>query len=152
MIVKSYEETVCQIKEMETILRTNSRDTTAFMQASRAYNALLFHDMTLREFHFIAKNLGRDITAEDEAKLVVAAALHEDLSEVLPIDVDAQLAFKFKNLRQQQKMTQQQVANITGNYTQSQIAKAEAVDLPLTLTRWSELFRAIGKQVTVQIG
>ena len=49
-------------------------------------------------------------------------------------------------------MTQQQVADITGNYTQSQIVKAEAVDLPLTLTRWSELFRAIGKQVTVQIG
>lgn len=49
-------------------------------------------------------------------------------------------------------MTQQQVADITGNYTQSQIVKAEAVDLPLTLTWWSELFRAIGKQVTVQIG
>ena len=147
-----YDNILKQLKAIIHVIDTKPRDTPEFMHASDAYDDLMFRDMTLREFYFIAKNLDHEITDEEVAKLIVAASERKDLSEVLPINVDAKLAFKFKNLRQRQKMTQEQVAEITGNYTQSQIAKAEAVDLPLTATRWSELFRAIGQTVTIQIG
>lgn len=149
---RQYDEVLKRLRSVVHVIDTKPRDTADFMHASDEFDELLFRDMTIREFHFITRNLGHKITDEEVTKLIVAASEHKDLSEVLPINVDAKLAFKFKNLRQRQKMTQEQVAEITGNYTQSQIAKAEAVDLPLTLTRWSELFRAIGQKVTIQIG
>lgn len=147
-----YDEVLKQLRAIMKRWDTSAIETVASRQAADEYFELVFADMNLHEFHFIVSHLGHEATDEEVAKLVVAAASHEDLSEVLPISADAKIAYKFRHQRTQQHLTQQQVAEITGNFTQSQIAKAEAVDLPLTLTRWSELFRAIGQKVTIQIG
>lgn len=134
-----------QLDQYTHIIKTAPRDSTEFFNATKAYNQLLHPTIDIRDLVFLGKNLDHPMTNAELAKLIVAARNDKDLSDVLAINEDARVAYKFKHLRQAKHMTQQEVATKSKNYTQSQIAKAELGQLSLSPSRWQALFKTLGK-------
>ncbi|GAA3613204.1 helix-turn-helix domain-containing protein [Secundilactobacillus similis] len=140
----SEQQALEQLNRYTHIIETAPRDSTEFFDATKAYNQLLHPTINIRDLVFLGKNLDHSMTNTELAKLIIAARNDQDLSDVLDINEDARVAYKFKHLRQAKHMTQQEVAAKSKNYTQSQIAQAELGQLSLSPSRWQALFETLG--------
>ncbi|MTV82692.1 helix-turn-helix domain-containing protein [Secundilactobacillus folii] len=144
-------EALMKLREFEKELNNTPMGTNKFHQISAANDAFMFAHIFPRDFFFIALHLGHQITDEETAELIAASYNGTDITEVLNLSPDDKTLLKFKIARRKSGLTQQQVANKTANFSQSQIAKVESGKLRITMTRWAELFNVLGEAPLIQL-
>lgn len=66
-----------KLTELREIMTNNAMDTSAYLNAGAEYDKLLFENMSFREYTCIVQNSVHQLTIEDEAKMIVAAAKNE---------------------------------------------------------------------------
>ncbi|ORI78170.1 helix-turn-helix domain-containing protein [Leuconostoc mesenteroides] len=141
-----YKKTLAKLNELKQVMENNADSTVAYHKAGQEYDTILFENMSFREYTFLVKNMTHEITTEDDAKLVVASAENQNLSEVVELTDTAQLAYVIKWYRQKNNMTQIDVAIKTG-LSQSQIAKVENAKMDIPYSGASKLLKAVGKSI-----
>lgn len=141
-----YKETLAKLNELKQVMSNNADSTVAYHKAGQEYDAILFENMSFREYTFIVKNMTHEITTEDDAKLVVASAENKNLSEVVELTDSGQLGYAVRWNRQEKNMTQIDLAKVTG-FSQSQIAKVENAKMDIPYSGASKLLKAVGKSI-----
>lgn len=69
-----YDDVLNQLKKLRYVMLTNSDSSSAYHTAGQMYDALLFENISFREYTKIVKSYNRKITIEDDAKLIVDAS------------------------------------------------------------------------------
>lgn len=141
-----YKKTLSKLNELKQVMVNNTDNTVAYHKAGQEYDNILFKNMSFREYTFLVQNMTHKPTTEDDAKLVVASSDNKNLSEVVELTDQAQLAYAIKWYRQARKMTQGEVARITG-ISQSQIAKVESAKTDIPYSGASKILKAVGKPI-----
>lgn len=141
-----YKKTLSKLNELKQVMFNNTDNTVAYHKAGQEYDNILFKNMSFREYTFLVQNMTHKPTTEDDAKLVVASSDNKNLSEVVELTDQAQLAYAIKWYRQARKMTQGEVARITG-ISQSQIAKVESAKTDIPYSGASKILKAVGKPI-----
>jgi DNA-binding XRE family transcriptional regulator len=139
-----------KLLDLDRVLDENKVDSEAYMDAVDARNALLFHDMTLREFYFIGKHMQRPITIDDEAKLIVAAHGNR-LADEADIPASAKAALLIKRARHEKGMSQTELAGQVG-LTQSQVAKIENVNIGIDVDLLQKILTVLGQSFVINAG
>lgn len=144
-----YKTVLEQLKNYRRIMDESAIDTNEFHEAGQAYDKLLYgNGLTMRGYLFVAKNVTRDLTVEDDANIIVAQAQGRPLSDVVPFTTEAEFAYLLKWHRQQAKLTQTEVAKAVG-MTQAQIARIENAENETTVSRFKKLMDVVGGKMTV---
>ena len=139
-----------KLLDLDRILDENTPDSEVYMEADEARDALLFHDMTLREFYFIGQHMQRPITVDDEAKLIVAA--HDNrLADEADIPASAKAALLIKRARHEKGMSQTELAGQVG-LTQSQVAKIENVNIGIDVDVLQKILTVLGQSFVINAG
>lgn len=144
-----YKTVLAQLNEYRAIMDSHAIDTDAYQEANKAYTDLLFgNGLGMRGFAFLKENATRDLTVEDEARIIVGQANGNDLSEVIPLTAEAQLAYAIKRHRQAKNMTQIDLAKAVG-MTQGQIARIENAQADTPFSKAKRLLEVVGGRLEI---
>ncbi|APE77576.1 hypothetical protein ARA02_09570 (plasmid) [Leuconostoc mesenteroides subsp. jonggajibkimchii] len=143
-----YKSILAKLSELKQIMENNADGTVAYHKAGQEYDAILFENMTFREYTFIVQHMTHEVTTEDDVKLIIAAANNKRLSDVVELTPSAQLAYTVKWHRQEQKLTQVEIAKITG-MSQSQIAKVETANMDIGFSGAAKVLKAVGAKISL---
>lgn len=69
-----YDDVLNQLKKLRHIMVTNSDSSLAYHTAGQMYDALLFENISFRDYTKIVKSYNGKMTVENDAKLIVDAA------------------------------------------------------------------------------
>jgi hypothetical protein len=101
-----YKTVLEQLQNYRDIMDANRETTKAYYEASTAYTDLLYgNGLTMRGWLFLVQNATQPLTIDDDARVIVAQAKSEDLSKVVDLIPQAQLAYQIKRHRQEKHMT-----------------------------------------------
>lgn len=143
-----YETVLAQLKAYKAIMNNPDADRVEFMQAGASYNDLLTKGITAKGYTFLAGNATRELTDEDNARIIVGYANGADLSKIVPLTPQAELAYQIKRHRQENNMTQADVAKAVG-MTQGQIANIENAQADTPFSRAKRLLDVVGGKMTL---
>ncbi|MDR3189723.1 MAG: helix-turn-helix domain-containing protein [Lactobacillaceae bacterium] len=144
-----YEEVKNRLEQLELITQQNNPSSDEFQNASAEIFAILLKDMNIREFEFMGRHMGRRMTIDDEARLVVAAAEGRPLTDAIPLSVNADVAYKIKRSRLNHGLSQQELGNLVG-MTQAQIAKIENDQTNINLEMLNKIIDVLGGKMEIQ--
>lgn len=134
-------------KKITMLNATRSKSEHLTQARAKQLSNLIFRYVSVQEFNLITQDLNREMTNQELAKLIVASANGNDISEVAPVSPDLNIALKFRYVRRQKGFSQKQVADTVGIMTEHQIEEAESKQIVPTFGEWSQLFRAIGRSI-----
>lgn len=144
-----YKTVLAQLQNYRDIMDTYAIDTNEYSEAGLAYSGMLYgNGLGMRGYAFLVANTTRELTIEDEARVIVAQAQGHPLNEVVPLTTEAEFAYLLKWHRQQAKLTQTDVAKAVG-MTQAQIARIENVENETTASRYKQLMDVVGGKFIV---
>lgn len=145
-------EALSKIRKFEKQIDMTPMGTQEFHEVSDKNEAFMYAHMFPRDYFFIAQHLDHQITNAEIASVVAASYNGEDISNVLDLSPEDKTLLKFQMARRKSGLTQQQVADKLGDFSQSQVAKAESGTTTISMNRWAELFRAVGATAVVKLG
>lgn len=79
----TYDETLNKLQNLKHIMNNNLDSSVAYHQAGQKYDAILFANMSFREYSDLIKKSNHEFTVEDDAKLVIASEQNKDLRNVV---------------------------------------------------------------------
>lgn len=108
----------------------------------------MFGNISIKEAHFLAQALGRPLTSEETAAVILAAESHEPLNHAIKLPVEADAAYTIRDERNRMGMTQVELARRIG-LTQSQLAKIETGHAAISLVTLQRAMKVLGKTFVV---
>ncbi len=144
-----YEKVKSRLIELDNIQQQNRLDSKSFIAASREINDILYRYISIKDFAFIGKHLGRELTIDDEARLVAAASKNLPLTDAITLPSSVAAAFVIRKGRREKGLSQADLANEVG-MTQSQIAKIENVSNGINLDVMQQIMNVLGRTFIIK--
>lgn len=143
-------ELIERLKQIEHVQKTANPQSD---EAKQAYEEIdvLYHGITVHDLMFIYHQLGRDLTFEEEADLIMGVSNGMHPVDVLSLPKAATVPYKIKNSRVRQNMTQTELGDKVG-LNQAQIAKIENGQTKLNVEMLFSIIDALHGSVQIDFG
>lgn len=142
-------EILKKLTSLNQIIANDPVDSKSYQDASQEISEMLFDHVNIRDVDFIVKSLGRELTNEEVADLIIAGQNNQPLNKAISLPTEADAAYTIRWQRQQHHITQKQLAKEIG-VTQGQLAKIENGQQNASLNLLQRVMNAFNESYTIK--
>ncbi|KRL20326.1 helix-turn-helix transcriptional regulator [Lentilactobacillus kisonensis] len=118
------DQIIIELNDLNHVIASYPVDSKQYQNASDKLSRLLLDAVNIRDVSFIVKALGRKLSDDELANLIIAGRNGQPLNESVTLPAEADAAYTLRIERQKRHLTQQELASKIG-ITQGQLAKIE---------------------------